>query len=411
MRRGHGAVSKSHVMSGEQPDSRRKILWICALPLGVQRAMLAGEDHGAQVAMSWILAHLPPPPEVELHIACLWPGGSRRKDFIFEGAHFHLVPCPRRGRALLLFQRDHRYFRALYEEVQPAVVHGWGTEDSFGLVARRLAPRSHLIGIQGLITAYRARVPMEARTRLTEITERFTLRKARWVVAESGYSQRAAAPLAPRAKMRVIEHPLRPEFLQASPCDPESRRILFLGGVSDRKGIRDAVQAFARLPDQSWTLQVIGSGLLESEASMHQLVRELGVEARFQHATSMPLPELVAAMQQSAIFLLPTRIDTGPTALKEALALGLWPVCYDNTGPGEYLREFRFGSLACDGDLTDLSRKLLKATETRPWKEGTLREEALTKAHDLFSRERIWRELRALYSEILQERDTAGVIH
>jgi glycosyltransferase involved in cell wall biosynthesis len=51
------------------------------------------------------------------------------------------------------------------------------------------------------------------------------------------------------------------------------------------------------------------------------------------------------AMQESAMFLLPSHMDTGPTALKEALAMGLWPVCYDNSGPAELIRRFQFGSL------------------------------------------------------------------
>src|SRR5215207_4598743 len=196
-----------------------RILWICGLPAAVKKAVLKDEIQGVEVAWSWILAHLPPPPEVDLHIACLWPGGAERKTFVFEGATFHLVPCPKRGRALLLFQRDHCYFRLLYHELKPDVVHGWGTEDSFGLVGRQLAPQKHVIGIQGLITAYRARVPMERRTFLTALTERWTLRRARWVVAESQYSLRASMPLCPRAEMREIEHPLRDEFLKHEPAD------------------------------------------------------------------------------------------------------------------------------------------------------------------------------------------------
>src|SRR5437899_1501470 len=118
--------------------------------MAVQQLALGNEDHGAQVAASWIVAHFPPPNEVDLHIACLWPGGSQRKDFEFDGVHFHLLPCPARGRALLLFQRDTSYFRNLVEELKPELIHAWGTEDSYGLVARRLAPNRSIIGIQGL---------------------------------------------------------------------------------------------------------------------------------------------------------------------------------------------------------------------------------------------------------------------
>ena len=252
-----------------------RVLWICALPLQIQREMLGGVDHGAQVAMSWILAHLPPPPEVDLHIACLWPGGSRRKDLEYQGAHFHLVPCPRRGRALLLFVRDRRYFRGLVEELQPDLIHGWGTEDSFSLVARQLAPRRHLVGIQGLITAYRERVPMDVRSRLTALTERWTLRRARHVVAESHYSREAARPLCPQAALHIVEHPLRAEFLGAAAADGEARAMVFLGGINERKGITDALQAFAALDRPEWSLHVIGSGTPQEEERLAVLASRL----------------------------------------------------------------------------------------------------------------------------------------
>lgn len=379
-----------------------RALWICGLPLAVQRLALQNEDHGAQAAWSWILAHLPPPADIDLHIACLWPGGTRRKDFDFEGAHFHLLPCPRRARALLLFQRDTAFFRPLFEELRPEIVHGWGTEDSYGLVARRLAPVRHLIGIQGLINAYRARLPMERRTMLTAFTERLTLRRARWVVAESEYSVRVARPFCPRADIAVVEHPLRREFLEAEPADGSAKTVLFVGSVSERKGISDALRAFAEGAPAEWQLHVIGSGTAPEEAAMRELARQLGIDARFRHDGGLPASEIVRQMQQSSVFLLPTRIDTGPTALKEALTLGLWPVCYDNSGPGDYIRSFRFGTLARDLDVSDLTRQLREALQQCPWREPSLRAELRLRTRATFSPEQIWSQLRRRYEQIIR---------
>src|SRR3954452_24515211 len=170
-----------------------KILWICTLPLEVQRTSLGNQFHGAQVAASWILAHLPAPAGVDLHIACLWPGGDKAKTVEYEGTPVHLVPCPRRGRSLTLFRRDASYFRPLFDALKPEVVHAWGTEDSFALVAERLAPSRHLIGIQGLINAYRKRSPMYPRTIVLAITEKRALANACYVVAESEYALREAS--------------------------------------------------------------------------------------------------------------------------------------------------------------------------------------------------------------------------
>jgi glycosyltransferase involved in cell wall biosynthesis len=200
--------------------------------------------------------------------------------------------------------------------------------------------------------------------------------------------------------MRTIEHPLRDDFLEKEPGDGQSRQVLFLGGISERKGISDALRAFAAIRGADWRLLVIGGGTPEAEADMFHLADQLGILGRFQHDRSLSSPEVVQAMQSSSIFLLPTRVDTGPTALKEALALGLWPVCYDNTGPGEYVRQFAYGMLARDVDQQDLIEKLRDATESRPWLDPSRRSSLRSATKRIFARERIWGELTALYQEI-----------
>lgn len=42
-----------------------KVLWICGLPRGIVR-----DGYGVRSELSWIVGHLPPPEEVELHILC-----------------------------------------------------------------------------------------------------------------------------------------------------------------------------------------------------------------------------------------------------------------------------------------------------------------------------------------------------
>jgi glycosyltransferase involved in cell wall biosynthesis len=379
-----------------------RVLWICALPLEVQQTALGNKGHGAQVPVSWILAHLPPPAaNIELHIACLWPGGDRRKNVDYFGARVHLLPCPRRGRALLLFQRDTSYFRGLFDELQPAIVHGWGTEDSFGLVARRLAPAHHVIEIQGLISAYRKRAPMPLRAFLTALTERWTLAGAANVIGESNYSIEEARPLCPAdARLWLIEHPLRAEFLAAAPSDRIRKTALFVGTIEERKGISEALTAFARVAPRNWKLQIVGAGSQTEERAMHRLAKNLMLEGRFQHTRFCGTGDLVQMMQTSSIFLLPTHIDTGPTALKEALTMGLWPVCYDNSGPAEYVRRYGFGSLAQDNDVESLMEQLARALKHAPWNNGSDPAALANRTRDDFSPAKAWSSLGECYKAI-----------
>ncbi|MFZ3376339.1 MAG: glycosyltransferase [Chthoniobacterales bacterium] len=378
-----------------------RVLWICRLPQVVQEEVFAGEDHGAETALSWIIAHLPPSEQVELHLGCLWPGGDKRKTVEYNGARIHLLPCPRRGRATMLFQRDTSYFRSLFEALKPDLVHGWGTEDSYGLVARRLAPFHHVIGIQGLIHAWGKYPPKSCRIFLVRISERLTLRKARNVVAESQYSIDSAAPLCPAAVKRVIEHPLRHEFLSSPPTRGTHKTALFVGLIQERKGISEAIEAFSKVAPEEWNLHVVGGGTPQNEQRMHALVRSSGIGSRFRHSRLLNAKDLVKAMQESSVFLLPTHVDTGPTALKEALAMGLWPVCYDNSGPGEYVRKYGFGSLARDGDVNSLSSELKCCLMNMPWRDANERAVLARKTRIDFSPGKAWNQLTEFYAAIL----------
>ena len=378
-----------------------RVLWICRLPRVVQDEVFTGEDHGSESALPWIVAHLPTPKEIELHLACLWPGGDKRKTVQYQGAQIHMLPCPRRGRAILLFQRDKSYFQSLFEELKPDLVHGWGTEDSFGLVARRIAPQRHVIGIQGLIRTYHKYLPRTYRTLVVRVTERMTLRRARNVVAESDYSLNSAASLCPPAAIkRVIEHPLRSEFLGAAPSNGGEKTVLFVGAIDQRKNVMDAIAAFSEVAPENWKLHVVGKGTSKNENRMQKLVKDTGMNERFHHSRDLDAPHLVESMKESSVFILPTRVDTGPTALKEALTMGLWPVCYDNSGPGEYVRKYRFGSLARNDDVESLCRELKTALSEMPWRDAGHRKSLEHQTRYDFSREQAWKKLTQFYEMV-----------
>jgi glycosyltransferase involved in cell wall biosynthesis len=378
-----------------------KVLWICGLPRAVQREALGGQDFGAYAEWSWILGHLPPPPDVELHIAC----GHRRhlelRTIPYHGAHIHLVPVRVRARIFLLFQFDWLYFRGLAEQLKPDLVHGWGTEDAHGLIAIKLSPRRHVVEVQGNLHVYRRRVPMPWLTRLAELSERMVLSRARCVAAENEYSLESARPLFRTKSAYAIEHPIRPEFLTAPPAGGEAKQILFLGNVELRKGVRDAVEAFCQGAPPDWKLTIVGSGTTEQEAGLRSWIRANGGDGRIRHERHLNALELVALMQASSLFLLPTKIDTGPTALKEALAMGLWPVCYDNSGPGHYVRKFGFGNLAVDLNPGDLTRTLRETIARGEWKSLANRAKVADQIRPHFDRTRIWPELIRMYRRVI----------
>jgi glycosyltransferase involved in cell wall biosynthesis len=383
--------------------SAMKILWICGLPYEVQDKVLGGENHGAYAAWSWIMGHLPPPPGVELHIACRTARHTAYRKFDYRGATFHLVPVKSRARVYTLFHFDWRYFREVSRTLAPDVIHGWGTEDCFSNAAIRLAPLTHLVQIQGCINACRERAGMHWVTRFSAISERRDLAVARQVVAENEYSLDCARPFLRNASLHVVEHPLRQVFLDAPPTRGDSRQIIFVGVTEERKGLWDALAAFEAVAPEDWKMTIIGTSWERNLAELKRRLAAPALAGRVVHQPKANADSIVSALQASSIFLLPTWVDTGPTTLKEAMSLGLWPVCFDNTGPGHYIRKFKFGTLARDKDRADLTSKLREVIETKPWKSPEHRAKIENFIRPHFRRERIWEDLQKLYGRIIAE--------
>lgn len=386
-----------------------RVLWISPLPRAVADQLLEPDLAALfRHPVPWITAHLPPPEGIDLHIACLVPGASEARVAEYGGAKWYIIPAPRRGRALSLFCLDASYYRRHLKALRPDVVHGWGTEDSNGLVARRLMPSRSVVGIQGspnisyVVLQGRGKFRSQ-RSRITRLTERMTLGRARRVVAESDFAAAAIQPFVRKTEVQVVEQVVREEFM-ALPLEREQKqRVVFVGAIHPWKGIFDALEAFGQAAPSGWQLDVYGVGSQSVTEEVRQFAADQGCGDRVRFLGIAGAKELAPIMSSSSILLLPTWIDTGPTTLKEALCAGLWPLCYDNTGPGNYIRKFQYGSLAINHDVQDLGEILSKLIKERPWQDVPRRQLVMAEAQEAFSRPRAWRELRAVYESLADQ--------
>lgn len=378
-----------------------KVLWLSPLPRAVEREALGNKPHGAQHDTPWILGHLPPPAGIELHLACLWPGGDHSKTIEYRGATIHLLPCMKKGRAMSLFLFDAGYFRPLVRALKPDVIHAWGTEDSLGLVATRLTAGQGIVNVQGLVNVIPLSRKRPGRRLVARFFERVTFKRAGTVIAETKFAAAHADRLGRRKnKTKVVEQPLRDSFLGQVPAEQSEKTVLFVGTLNRLKGIKDALEAFAAIMPDDWCLTVVGSGANWQEQELKDHAQRLRLGGRFVWHRSLTGDELKACMRTASILLLPTYIDSGPTVLKEALALGLWPVCYDNSGPGEYIRRYGFGSLACDRDLNDLKKVLGAVLESRPWLDINARNAVSKRVQGDMCREHAWSRLLPIYEDV-----------
>lgn len=385
----------------------KTVVWICGLPNDVRlNACDKVLTPVPTAAWSWILGHLPPPDAVELHIIC--PVGGlyeKRVDFDYKGAHWH---CFRRHRfeLPLLWVRFYLQIKGFVRRLSPDIIHGWGGETGCGRVATLLSKRA-MVSVQGLLLLYWQLSKVESgvyykpsvKTKLSWKVEKLTYNRAAKLLVESMASLRGLKEYY-GLDGELLCHPLRKEFLLSDLSRRESvaerhPKFVFVGSLVARKGAIDAVQAFAYAKIPSSSLVMIGDGC--DKDKVVNLIKENGMDLQVQMRASLPPKEIVSEFSDAQFFLLPSYGDTGPTALKEALACGLYPICYDNSGPKDLIAHYGCGRLVETSDVEGLACAIKECSDRmEEYVNNGLK--AASKVRNELSRENVWRELTRIYN-------------
>ena len=215
------------------------------------------------------------------------------------------------------------------------------------------------------MTANRAsRVRARLRNGLHARFERTTLRKARHLVIISPYVSEAVKHLT-SAHMHHIANPIDEGFY-AIPRRPVPGRVLFVGVVGARKNVLVLVRSFAdvlrRRPDAS--LHLVGRPADESYiAQVRSTIEELGMGASVRYLGVVSDEELREQYAEASLLALPSKEESSPMAIQQAMAMGL-PIVASRAGGIPYLvSEGETGLLATPDDEADLADQLVRALD------------------------------------------------
>lgn len=341
-----------------------KVVWICGLPEEVRLNGCHEIISDFKCATwSWIMGHLPPPDNVELHVICPTMGLKKETlEFCYKGVEWHCVR-QRRHEMLFLWRRVLGAVKPIVRTISPDVIHGWGGENGFAYMATLLSKRA-FVSVQGQLAFYDDAVPVCSshiwslgvflERRLRRWIERYSYRHAFACVTESVLSKESLRKYY-GVDSYVVHHPLRAEFLDSvldDRCEllKSPASFLFLGSLENRKGAWDAYLALKKANVGGGRILFVGDGPLKNKLASLVEVRS-DVSAR----------DIVHLMREFQFYILPSYCDTGPTSLKEAMSQGLYPICYDNSGPKELLGQYGSGSVVPTGDVCALARSISNA--------------------------------------------------
>lgn len=162
----------------------------------------------------------------------------------------------------------------------------------------------------------------------------------------------------PRAKVEIVINGVpRPSRLRRAHVGSPSRRILFIGNLSERKGISDLLQGLA-LPEFNRAcveVTIAGGGAVDNYKSK---ARTLGIDGFVKFEGWADQAKVADLLADADALILPSYDEGLPLVILEAMANGVAVIC---TPVGEIPQEFRDGvevKFVQPGDTAGIARAL-----------------------------------------------------
>jgi glycosyltransferase involved in cell wall biosynthesis len=306
-------------------------------------------------------------PDIELHIIRVGKRYLADDHFVHDGIHFHFLRLPRLPRVLLCYQIDRIRIHRCLCEIQPDLVHGFGTESSYSYAAVT-SPYPSLLMMQGVQSEI-LRAIGNARWRSPQLfvplmLERSTVRSCRNFICETNFASEFVRRLNPTANVHMLRTPVRPEFFAIQRNRPlgEAPVLLFVGSVIPEKGIEVLLHAFLEvLKDFPGAhLRVIGHYAPAYAPVIQSIMTRLGIEDRVTLHGYCEIAELVQHFAEATLMVLPTFMDTAPNVVAEAQVSGVPVVATVVGGIPEMIESDVTGVLVQPRSAASLTAGLLR---------------------------------------------------
>jgi glycosyltransferase involved in cell wall biosynthesis len=350
-------------------------------------------------SMSWqrvLLEEFEKDTAMELHVFALRKHIPQTVHFQRNGVSFHVVKV--RGlRAPMLYWPDTRVLRPHIEQLQPDLIHAWGTERGAGLVARRLR-YPYLVTIQGLLTWYAEIMNFNFHERVAAQIEKRTLRQSPLVTTESTFAVEFLRKRFPGVRVHQAEHAPDWRFHRVE-RKPQTApvRFIFVGFASQRKGVDLLLSALQRLTC-SFEFELVLLGQIDPRfRKTLEQSKQSELWKRIIFKENLAPKEVAEELSKATIMLFPTRADTSPNAVKEAVVAGLPVVASAVGGITDYVLPGQNGSLFRSEDLDGFILRIREAVAHPLFGKGQVAPETLVHVRNYLSPLRMAERFREAY--------------
>ena len=270
-------------------------------------------------------------PATEVHVVSCVQQPVKSPEKIAPNIFYHSLIVPKLGWLRTGYQGCIRAVRKKLQAIQPAIVHGQGTERDCALSAV-FSGFPNVLTVHGnmrLIAELNHARPFSFLW-LSARLERFTLPRTAGVVAITHYTQSAVEKLTPRTWVLPNAVDLGFFDIQATPDHSAPPIGLCVGTINYRKNQNSFIRALVPLAREQ-KFKLIFLGLAENDAYGAEFLSLVEKNPWCEYARFADREALKKYFQRASFLALPTLEDNCPMVVLEAMAAGV-PAIASNVG-------------------------------------------------------------------------------
>jgi glycosyltransferase involved in cell wall biosynthesis len=307
------------------------------------------------------LAHF---DDLEMHVITCQPGVEDRLGQTGSGWPLHILKRRRLGR-ITFHLRDVSSMRRTLRRLVPDVVHAQGMGIYAGAAVH--SPYPHVVTAHGIFfreAEFATGLAARFRGFMDSVYERYCLARVQNLLSISPYvEQELVSTRGFKGRVYHIENPVDDVFFTVN-GQGEEATILYTGRLLPRKGLLNLLHALVEVRKVVPQVSLRVAGETESAAAYFEACRQfieqqnLGASVAF--LGSLTMQRLVEEYTRCTVFALPSKQETAPVVVAEAMAAGR-PVVATRVCGVPYMIEDGVSGLLVDyGDVAGLASALLR---------------------------------------------------
>ena len=298
-----------------------RVVMLTQYPINEQR--IVGGPEAVVVSLLYGVARY---DDLDLHVVTCQPGAERQVKVTSSGHPLHILKRRRLGR-LTFHLRDVSGLQGVLKELSPDVVHAQGV----GIYAAAAAnsPYPHVVTVHGIIfreADFATGLGARARSIMDSIYERYCLAKIENLIAISPYVEEELEGRGDFGRVYRIENPVDDRFFTVTQAEGERATILYAGRVIRRKGLLELLRALPEVRETVPHVRLRVAGESESDLeyldACQQFIADHELERTVTFLGSLTVEQMVKEYARCTVFALPSKQETAPVVVAEAMAAG-----------------------------------------------------------------------------------------